>query len=309
VKSADQRVGGLLRAARNLGMRVEDIQVLADGGNLLARLLPYPIVARVSTLFGDEDPVHWRDVLAREVEVSLHLKRQGVPVVAPTTEANPGPHPVGDTWFSLWEYVPPVQLSDPSPQEALHLLQRLEAGMLTYPEPLPLLGAWAPVSESMAQLLTTDDEGIRSLAEFWRTVDRQLSGIPDEQLTPAHGDAHLGNLIPGLSGWLWTDFEDSSLMPKFWDLAAAVGRTFLLGEARGTSESLIRGVLGEQPDTEQLKAFDLALAARAILSISSNLALALHGHSDLLLARRRLDNGLKLLEQLCSGQTSLPWHR
>jgi len=308
LKSTDQRAVELLRAARKLGMEVEDIQVLADAGNLIARLLPYPIVARVSTLFGDEDPVYWRNVLAREVKVSLHLKQQGVPVVVPTNEANPGPHPVGDTWFSLWEYVPPVHLSDPSPHEALHLLRGLEAGMLTYPGALPLLGAWAPVSEFMAQLLKTDDKDIRSLAEFWRTVDRQLSGIPGEQLTAAHGDAHLGNLIPGPSGWLWTDFEDSSLMPKFWDLAAAVGRTFLLGEARGTSESLIRGVLGEQPDGEQLRAFSLALAARAILSISSNLALALHGHSDLVLARRRLDNGLKLLEQLCSGQTSLPWH-
>lgn len=147
-------------------MQVQDVEILADAGNLIARLLPYPIVARVSTLFGDEDPVYWRDVLVRELKVSLHLKQQGVPVVVPTSEMNPGPHPVGDTWFSLWEYVPPVHHSDPGSQEALHLLRRLEAGMLTYPEALPLLGAWAPVAESMAQLLTTNEDGIRSLAAF-----------------------------------------------------------------------------------------------------------------------------------------------
>ncbi|MHB9144552.1 MAG: aminoglycoside phosphotransferase family protein [Symbiobacteriia bacterium] len=275
--------------------------MLADGGNLIARLLPYPIVARVTTLFGDEDPVYWREVLAREVRVSLHLKQQGVPVVAPTDEANPGPHPVGGTWFSLWEYVPPAQLSGPGPPEALYLLQRLAAGMLTYPDELPVLGAWAPVSESMTQLLKTADEHIRPLADFWRIVDRQLRDLPSDQLTPAHGDAHLGNLIAGPSGWLWIDFEDSSLMPKFWDLASAVARTFLLGEAPAMSESLIRGVLGEQPGAQQQEAFRLALAARSILSVSTNLALAQYGHSDLTRARQRLDRGLQLLEEICPG--------
>ncbi len=97
LKSLEQRVADLVEAARSLGLPVTDSQVLSDRGNLIVRLLPCDCVARVLTLFGDEDPSYWRAVAEREGAVAQHLAGQGVPVVSPVTTIAPGPHSVGTT--------------------------------------------------------------------------------------------------------------------------------------------------------------------------------------------------------------------
>lgn len=51
--------------------------------------------------------------------------------------------------------------------------------------------------------------------------------VQSEVLYPAHGDAHPGNRLATGIGWRWIDFEDISLMPKFWDLASCIGNTAL----------------------------------------------------------------------------------
>lgn len=139
---------------------------------------------------------------------------------------------------------------------------------------------------------------LMSLIRFWETVDKRLKALPRNELVPAHGDAHLGNLIASASGWLWMDFEDCSLMPPFWDLAAAVGRTFLFGEEKPFSDRLMAMYLGEYPSKEVAGQFNLALAARLVLSMSLNLDLALHGHGDIDLCWRRVENGLHVLAQI-----------
>jgi hypothetical protein len=296
------RVEQVVKALKRIGISSSEPKVLADGGNLIVHLFPYPIVARVMTLFEEDDPLYCRNILAREIDVACYLDRAGVPVVKPIHDFDPGPHPIGDTWCTLWEYIPNVNLPPLNGDEAFNLLKNLESGMKTYPGYLPRLGAWTPVCDAMSQLSTIENEQIRDLTEYWTKIDKRLRGISADKLVPAHGDAHLGNLIASPKGWLWIDFEDVSLMPRFWDLASAVARTPLLGEAKGLSDTLIRNYLGETPNQDDTEAFILALSARLIASISFNIRLALEGHSNSELAWRRLNNGLHILDRIFCGK-------
>jgi hypothetical protein len=267
-------------------------------GNLIVYLAPHPIVARVMTLFGDDDADYWKDILAREIDVARHLENVGVPVVPPVRDMDPGPHASGNTWLTLWEYIPVWNLPALDGDDAFDLLHRLESGMRTYPGYLPPLGAWTPVCDAVEKLATNGTHQIQALVEYWTVIDKRLRDLPRDQLAPAHGDAHLGNVIASQRGWLWLDFEDVSLMPRFWDLACAVARTPLLGEEKALSDTLIRKFLGDTPSQRDTETFNLALSARMIASIAINTRLAVEGHANAELARRRLENGLYTLERI-----------
>ncbi|GAX88726.1 phosphotransferase [Effusibacillus lacus] len=299
--SLQLRVEQVVKALQHIGIHSNEVKVLADGGNLIVYLSPYPIVARVITLFEGDDSQYWRDILAREIDVARHLESVGAPVVKPIYDFDPGPHPTGDTWCTLWEYIPASDLPVLTGDEAFNLLKSLESSMETYPGSLPLLGAWNPVCDAMTRLSTIEHEQLRDLTMYWTEIDKRLRGLSADKFVPAHGDAHLGNLIASPKGWLWIDFEDVSLMPRFWDLASAVARTPLLGESKELSNELIRKYLGDTPSQADNEAFNLALSARVVASVAINLSLALEGHSNSELAWRRLENGLHILDKILSG--------
>jgi hypothetical protein len=90
--------------ARRLSLPTGDPVILSSRGNLLLRLAPAPVVARVATLtaVSRKDPFAW---LAREVAVAGYVASRGGPVVAPSALADPGPHRQDGFAISLWEYV------------------------------------------------------------------------------------------------------------------------------------------------------------------------------------------------------------
>lgn len=276
-------------------------------------------MARVATLFAGDDPVYWRDVLAREVAVARHLAAAGVPVIPPASDPDPGPHPVGDTWMTLWTYVPPVDRPSPDVAAAAALLRDLRAGLAGCPVPLPLLGAWR---HGDAWVRTLQDPDHRShhgshgsdpwpapllhlAVDAWHRIDALLRALALEprHLEPSHGDAHPGNLHPGPGGWLWFDFEDASLMPRHWDLASFVAGAYLLGKDPffghdpSFADQLVATVLGTPTDPGEPAAFALAVAARAGLSTITSASLAEQGHLDPDLARLRLERLPALLQK------------
>lgn len=72
------------------------------------------------------------------------------------------------------------------------------------------------------------DQRIQTLLDVFVGVDIQMRLEPS-LLIPGHGDAHARNLLPSTEGWIWTDFEDVSLMPAYWDLASFIGNLALFG--------------------------------------------------------------------------------
>jgi thiamine kinase-like enzyme len=105
-------------------------------------------------------------------------------------------------------------------------------------------------------------------------------------LYPSHGDAHPKNLLPSSKGWQWIDFEDVSLMPKFWDIASFIGNTALF---HGLKHPMVAYVLNLKDIAADKQSFRFALKARAIMSITMNLSLALDGSDNLDFATSQLD--------------------
>ncbi len=186
--------------------------------------------------------------------------------------------------MTLWEYLEPVSLPRLSVEEAINMVNDLVKAMSDFQEPLPPLGAWRNVNQAADFLRSMkDDPRISKMLSEFEPVNELLQ---NQTLYPAHGDAHRGNLIPSSTGWRWIDFEDVSLMPKFWDMASFIGNTVLFhGLKHPVVQSVLQSIVGQDRSS-----FQFALKARVIMAPMTNLALALNGHGDLDFAQAQLDH-------------------
>ncbi len=293
IRSLTARVESVVDAAKRIGVCSVTPRVLHDGYNLVVHLAPTPVVARVMTPFPDDnsdDAAHWFGAPGREVALAEHLVRCGVPVVGPVKSVDPGPHRVEQTCFTLWALATPRPGERPSPAEFSALLSNLRAGLASYPGDLPRLGAWMQTPRPPATALRTgvgDPESALWLERVWDILQARMAILQASDLVPAHGDTHVGNLLWAEPGWVWCDFEDASLMPRYWDLACAVFRAPLLGEDVEWSTEVQRLTLGAATKVVCEEEFTLALAVRTVQSVSGGLALSTLGltASDSVLAR------------------------
>ncbi|WEG11701.1 phosphotransferase [Pullulanibacillus sp. KACC 23026] len=276
----------LLKATDRLGLLNTNPEILSDAGNLIVRLTPYPIVARIAKLFEDDDPYFWKNVLLQELEVVGYLEKNNVPVVSFTTQIPAGPHKIGSTWMTLWEYIAPLEIPPLKGKEVINMLNVMIKALNNYGGPLQIFGAWKNVNQAAEYLTKLDDKDKRILLllKEFEKVDKDIRQL---ELFPAHGDAHPNNLIPSSNGWRWIDFEDVSLMPKFWDLASFIGNITLF---KGLEHPVADYVLNLESVASDKKTFQFVLKARVIMSITTNIALALEGNGDLDFALAQLDN-------------------
>lgn len=267
---------------------------LSNGGNLIIHLAPHPIVARIATVISKEDTENAYKILDRELRVARHLQSKKIPVLLPTDLTNAGPYDVGGTWMTFWKYVPPIQLERPSPSEAIELINGLSRAMKDFVDELPMLGVWERTFQSAIRLSKHSDQRIQALLNVFLRVDEQIRLEPS-LLIPCHGDAHRGNLLPSPEGWVWSDFEDVSLMPAYWDLASFVGNLALFG---GIQEPTFRCILEHIDNGTDLKAFGFSITARILMSTIGNLDFALAGHGDLEFATRQLELAEDFIRQI-----------
>lgn len=287
-------ISQVLLIAKKNGLTKITPVVLNDAGNLSIHLAPYPIVARIATVLSKEDSDLAYEVLVRELRVARHLQSKDVPVLTPVELADAGPHDVGGIWMTLWRYASPVQIERPSPSEAFELVNVLSIAMKEYPDELPVLGIWERTCQSAARLVKNPDQRVQTLLNIFPRVDEQIR-LESGLLIPCHGDAHIGNLLPSPDGWIWTDFEDVSLMPAYWDLASYVCIPALF---RGTQAPTLRYVLDHMDSKTDLKAFGLAIIARTLMSTLGNLDYALAGNGDLEFAIQELELAEKFICQI-----------
>ncbi|MEF3310300.1 phosphotransferase [Paenibacillus sp. GYB004] len=259
--------------------------VLSNGANLLIHLALYPVVARAAKLRLEEAGA----TLAREIRVARHLHICQVPVVQPDTTLAV-PFQAGGTWVTCWEYVPPAPASPLAPDRAIGLIGDLTSAMASFPEELPVLGVWDKSYQIIQAMPAYDDPRISRALEAYRSVDERMRRFRPEELVPAHGDSHARNLLPGPDGWRWTDFEDVSRMPRYWDYASFVANLALF---RGWEEPFLQAVLNRPEVAADRESFGFILRARILVSTLCNAALALEGHGDWSFAERQLE--------LCGG--------
>ncbi|MDA3630695.1 aminoglycoside phosphotransferase family protein [Saccharopolyspora sp. WRP15-2] len=213
-----------LAVARSFGLPCGDPRVVSDRGNLVVRLAPEPVVARVATLtaWTRRDPSAW---LAREVSVASHAARRGAAVIPPASGVDPGPHERDGFWVSLWSYLPcSSQRADAVASGTA--LARLHLALADCPAELPWLTPAADqIHDGLAALERADVLAAGELKELraqHEAVLAELDGVGGADGV-LHGDAHPGNLPLADGQWRWTDFEEACRGPREWDLAVLAG--------------------------------------------------------------------------------------
>jgi len=200
-------VRAALTAARAAGHAVERGEVTAVAANVLVRLEPGPIAARLAGA-----TVAFRDTaasLAREVRLVSALAAAGAPVVAPLG----GPYAADGVAVTLWPWVESAGSGDPAAagralrvcHDALLGVEGASLGL----EPLGMLHE--------ARLLAA-----RAPTEVGAAIDHALALLRDAPARIVHGDSHPGNVLWTAGGPLWGDWEDAHLAPLEWDLACLV---------------------------------------------------------------------------------------
>jgi Phosphotransferase enzyme family len=218
------QVDAALAAARRAGQAVERGEVVRVAANVLVRLEPGPIAARLSGATAD-----FRDSalsLGREVELVGALAAAGAPVVAPLG----GPYEADGVVVTLWPWVEAVASGDAVAAgralRACHdALLGVDAGSLGL--------------EPLGMLLEAQRLAVRAPSEVAAAIERALELILDVPARIVHGDSHPGNVLWTAGGPLWGDWEDTHLAPLEWDLACLVASARVRGDDFGWAETAL----------------------------------------------------------------------
>ncbi len=90
-------------AAEALGLNIEAAELLAFQSNVLLRLHPHDLVARVS---GEAAEIRSIDTgRAREIAVTRFLADAGAPVAPPSDLVDPGPYVRDGLTVTFWNYI------------------------------------------------------------------------------------------------------------------------------------------------------------------------------------------------------------
>lgn len=208
----------VVAVAREHGVRVGAREILRDRSNLVIRLEPAPVVARVAMETATVRPgAEW---LRREVAVAGFLADAGAPVVPPSALLPPGPHHRDGFDLSFWTLA--RQLPGlPDPTEAGRRLRDCHRVLAAFPGDLPRFGLLDEADRivrdfALEGVLQADDFAVVRRLGIQVRADVEAAAGPAQAV---HGDAHLGNVLHTADGPLWTDWEDTFLGPVEWDIA------------------------------------------------------------------------------------------
>jgi len=220
---SQRAVSAAVNAAREQGLRSDAPKILADGSNVLVHLAPSPVVARVATTTGlVRKPVQqW---MRLDLDMAVYLAAMQFPVVPPSREIPPGPHPHDGLTVTFWEFVEHDRGYLPSVEETGRLLHELHVALRGYPGELRRLSPFAEIPQWLDEVEswhTVDRADIVMLRRGFAAITAEIEalGLPEQ---PLHGDAHKKNVLKTSNGLVWTDFEDACFGPIEWDLACFV---------------------------------------------------------------------------------------
>ncbi|MGH3815845.1 MAG: phosphotransferase family protein [Pseudonocardiaceae bacterium] len=207
---AQRLVSGLLAVCNELGLDPTGATLLRNVNNALFRLSRDPVVIRLVTL-----PSYVpRAKLA--VAAATAFAEHDVPAI----RLLPGiPQPVyaGEHVATVWQVVPPTG-PPPGGANLAGLLRAVHA----VPTPCRALPNWDPLTDFDNRMRHTPsmssadrDFLLGRSAELAAAVAELNFALPTAVL---HGDAHLGNVIPGPSGPVLCDFDSCAIGPPEWDL-------------------------------------------------------------------------------------------
>jgi aminoglycoside phosphotransferase (APT) family kinase protein len=217
-----------LAAARSAGLAAERAEVVHVAANVLVRLEPGPVAARLT---GALEGIRDSDAnLRREAGLATTLARAGAPVAAPLA----GPIEAGGRVVTLWPWIEVEGHAGDAEQAGRALRACHDALEGVDPAPFEPLG----MLREAQRLATRADGGTRDVV--LPAVERALAerGAAGAQRL-VHGDSHPGNVLWTAGGPLWGDWEDAHLAPLEWDLACLVAASRTRGDDFGWGEAAL----------------------------------------------------------------------
>lgn len=208
--------------ASSQGLTADEALELQDSNQLVLRLLPCNVVARVRPAA--------RQVAQLEVDLAQRLADAGCPVATLERRVEPQVYARDGFVVTLWTYYAPAPPREVAPADYARYaraLARLHAGMRT----LNLLDLPTPhftdrvqeaqhlvASHDRTPALADADRDLLSdtLARFRRVIGDR--GAPEQLL---HGEPHPGNVLSTKHGLLFIDLETCCRGPIEFDLAHA----------------------------------------------------------------------------------------
>ena len=208
-------VDAAVAVARETGLDVREPRLLRDLTNVLVHLAPEPVVARVPMTF---TRLRGRDWIERELELTAYLAGAGAAIAGPCRSVAPGPYERDGFLVTLWEYVEHERERTLDARRAGEALREVHDLLADAPTHGLEHFAWLEEVETLVGLLDLPAEERGLFTEALAASRARIESL-DLALQPIHGDAHLGNVLRGPAGPLWSDFENVCLGPRELDLA------------------------------------------------------------------------------------------
>lgn len=225
-------VDAAVHAGRAQGLVVTDARVLYEAFSVVVHLAPAPVVARVPTVlpgYADLDSVAGRQ--RAELAVTGWLAERGVPVTAPSPLMRR--EPVRHDGFSMtfWQLVELAPAGEPDYVANCGLIPELHAALRDYPGELSFLSAAEPqfIEDGLMALdgrpELIDPADLDRARREWQVLEPPVRSrelfertFPGVDLQPVHGDSPAVNIVAGVDGPRYADFEMVTLGPVEWDV-------------------------------------------------------------------------------------------
>ncbi len=221
--------------------------VVADRSNLVLRLAPHPIVARVAMATSlVRVGMAW---LAREVEIARFLADRGALVTVPSAAIPPGPYEREGMVISFWE-LETLAGESVAPHAAGVALGLAHRHLADYPrDRLQEWGAFEETAQVLEHVRRSPLIARDELLRLERGHERAKEIVGSARARSAsfqavHGDAHIGNVLATARGAVWTDWEDAFVGPVEFDLACLQSKLLLFGEDREAIEAMLAAYPG-----------------------------------------------------------------
>ena len=244
--SNDRAIAAVGTLARELGVDATPA-VIADRSNLVLRLDPHPIVARVAMATSRvRVGMTW---LQREIEIARFLTALGAGVTRPSSRLAAGPFERDGLVISFWE-LETIAGAAADPRQAGAALASIHRQLRTYPS--DRLPEWGGFEEARLVLEHARRSPLLERAELLR-LERGFEHAEaivasararSASFQAVHGDAHIGNVLATARGAVWTDWEDAFVGPIEFDLACLRSKLLLFGEDRDAIEAMTAAYAG-----------------------------------------------------------------